>query len=152
MTHSSGLNNKINHIHERALRIVYKDFSTSFEGLLAKDKSVTIHNRDLQQLAIEIFKVKMGISPIIMKEIFNFSDNNNYNLRSGTHLSRPIVHTIYYGTESITNLGTKIWELVPQNIKEATSLSSFKNKVKKWIPQNYPCRLCKIYIAQVEFI
>ena len=73
MTHNRGLNNKINHIHERALRIVYKDFSTSFEGLLAKDKSVTIHNQNLQQLAIEIFKVKMGVFPIIMKEIFNFS-------------------------------------------------------------------------------
>ena len=45
VTHSRGFNNKINHIHERALRIVYKDFSTSFEGSLAKDKSVTIHNQ-----------------------------------------------------------------------------------------------------------
>ena len=52
MTHGRGFNNKINYIHERALRIVYKDFSTPFEGLLAKDKSVTIHNRNLQQLAI----------------------------------------------------------------------------------------------------
>ena len=52
MTHSRGFNNKTNHIHERALRIVYKDFSTPFEGLLAKDKSVTIYNRNLQQLAI----------------------------------------------------------------------------------------------------
>ena len=64
MTRSRGLNSKINHIHEIALRIVYKDVSTSFEGLLAKDKSVTIHNWNLQQLFIEIFKVKMGISPI----------------------------------------------------------------------------------------
>ena len=54
----------------------------------------------------------MGISPIIMKEIFNVSDNNNYNLRSGTHLSGPNVHTTHYGTESITNLGAKILELV----------------------------------------
>ena len=57
MTHSRGLNNKINHIH----------FSTSFEGLLAKDKSLTIHNRNLlQQLVIEIFKVKIALSLIIV--------------------------------------------------------------------------------------
>ena len=56
-------------------------------------------------------------------EIFlNFSDNNNNKLRSGTHLSRPIVHTTLYGKESIINFGAKIWELVPQNIKEANSL------------------------------
>ena len=66
-----------------------------------------------------------------MKEIFNFSDSSNYNLMSDTHLSRPTVHTTHYGTESITNLGAKIWELVPQNIKEVNFLASFKNKVKK---------------------
>ena len=84
-----------------------------------------------------------------MKQIFNFGGNSNYNLKSGTHLSRPIVYTTHYGTQSITNLGAKIWELVPKIIKEANSQSNFKNKVKKWIPQKYPCRLCK---AQVEFI
>ena len=152
MRHSRRLNNKINHIHGRALRIVYKDFSTSFEGLLAKYKSVTIHNRNLQQLTIETFKIKMGTSPIIMKQVFNFSDINNYNLRSSTHLSRPTAHTTHYGTESITNLEAEIWELVPQKIKEANSLSSSKNKVKKWLPQNCLCRLCKTYITQVGFI
>ena len=74
MAHSRGLNNKIHHINKRAQCIAY--FSTSFEGLLTKDKFVTIHNRNLQQLAIEIFFKKMRISPIITKEIFNFSDSN----------------------------------------------------------------------------
>ena len=73
-----------------------------------------------------------------MKEMFNFSDKKNYNLRSGTHLSRPVVHTTHYGIDSITSLGVKIWELVPQNIKEGNSFFSFKNKVKKWIPKNCP--------------
>ena len=62
------------------------------------------------------------------------------------------MHTTQCGTESITNLGEKIWELVPQNMKEASSLSSFKNRVKKWIPQKCLCRLCKTYIAEVPFI
>ena len=118
MAHSrAGLKNKINYINESARRIAYKDFSTSFEGLLAKDKSVKIHNRNLQQLAIQIFKVKMGVSTIIIKEIFNFSDSSNFNLRSGTHQSKPTVHTTHSGTESLTNLRAKIWELLSQNIK-----------------------------------
>ena len=52
MIHSRGLNNKINQIHEVALRIVYDDYSSTFEDLLNRDKSVTIHKRNLQQLAI----------------------------------------------------------------------------------------------------
>ena len=77
--------------------------------LFNKDKLVTIHQCNLQQLAIEIFKVKIGIAPIIMNEIFTFVENNTYNLRSGKHLSRVNV----YGTESIGNLAAKIWNLVP---------------------------------------
>ena len=112
MTHSRGFNNKFYHINETVQRIVYKDFSASLEGLLAKEKSETILNRNLQQLAIDIFKVKMGISPIIMEEIFHFIDNNNYNLRSATHLSRPTVHTTHYAAVFLTSLAAKICELL----------------------------------------
>ena len=52
MIHSRCLNNKINYIHERALRIVYDDYSSTFEDLPNIEKSVTIHQRTLQQLAI----------------------------------------------------------------------------------------------------
>ena len=113
MMHKRGFNNKINHIHERALRIVYSGYSSTFEDLLNKDKSVTIHQRNLQQLAIEIFKVKIGIAPIIMNEIFTFVENNTYNLRSGMHLNRVNVHSPQYSTEPIDNLGAKILNLVP---------------------------------------
>ena len=55
-----------NRIQERALRIVYRDYKSSFKELLQKDKSITIHQKNLQYLAIEICKVKMSISPKIM--------------------------------------------------------------------------------------
>ena len=128
MMHNRGLNNKINHIHERALRIVYNDYSSTFEDLLNKDKSVTIHQRNLQQLAIEIFKVKIGIAPIIMNEIFTFVENNTYNLRSGMHLSRVNVHSTQYGTESIGNLGAKIWNLVPVHMKDLKAVHAVSVK------------------------
>ena len=56
MFHSRHLNNKINKIHERALRIAYKDNVSSFDILLERDKSVTIHTKNLQTLMTEIFK------------------------------------------------------------------------------------------------
>ena len=82
MCYSRKLNNKLNRLQERALRIVYNDKSSPFYQLLEKDKSVTIHIRNLQYLAAEIFKVKIGISPTIMTEIFKFCDNATHNLRS----------------------------------------------------------------------
>ena len=54
MFHSRTINNKINRFHERALRIVYSDFKSSFEGLLMKGNSLSIHERNMQNLTIEI--------------------------------------------------------------------------------------------------
>ena len=67
--HSRGLNNKINCIHEKALRITYKDKSSTFQELLEKDNSVSIHHRNVQKLAIEIYKVLHGFSPPILNDI-----------------------------------------------------------------------------------
>ena len=64
--HNRKLNKKINKIYERASRIAYSDHKTNFWELLKIDKSVTIHQKNLQYLLIEIYKVKKGISPKIM--------------------------------------------------------------------------------------
>ena len=50
MCHGRTLDNKINKLHERALRLAYEDRKSTFEGLFNKDKSVTIHQKNLQAL------------------------------------------------------------------------------------------------------
>ena len=62
MFQSRTINNKINPLHERALRIVYFDFKSSFEGLLIKDNSFPIQERNIQRLAVEISKFLNGLS------------------------------------------------------------------------------------------
>ena len=66
MFHSRGFNNKINHIHERVLRITCNDKSSSYRELLTEDRSVTIHHRNIRALAMEIYKVMEGISPPLL--------------------------------------------------------------------------------------
>ena len=87
MFHSRSLNNKINRIHERALRITYNDKSSSFQNLLEKDNSVTIHHRNIKILATETYKFLQGLSPPLMNEIF-VERNNNYSLRGNNLLTR----------------------------------------------------------------
>ena len=58
MYHSNELNNRINNLHERVLRIVHKDKKSDLETLLKNDKSVTIHVRNLHYLVTEVDKVK----------------------------------------------------------------------------------------------
>ena len=75
MFHSRQINHKINKLHERALSIVYNDHFSSFEELLSKDKSVTVHQRNLQTLATEMYKILNGLSPDIMQDIFETKSN-----------------------------------------------------------------------------
>ena len=81
MFHSRKLNNRINNIHERALRIVYRDNESIFQQLLKQNKSVSIHQRNLQRLATEIFKTGNGLNPVIMEDVFKFK-NLAYNFRN----------------------------------------------------------------------
>ena len=70
MFHSRTLNNKINSILERALRITHNDKKSTFEKLLSKDNSVSMHHRHMQVLATEMFKIKNNMASEILNEIF----------------------------------------------------------------------------------
>ena len=61
------------------------------------------------------------------------------------------MHSVYHGTESLSFLGPKIWDLVPVELKEPESLYSSKFKIKNWVPFERPSRICKIYIQPVGF-
>ena len=56
------LNSRIDRLHERGLRIVYNDYTSSFDDLLIKNGSVRIHHRNIQLVAVEMYKVKNDLS------------------------------------------------------------------------------------------
>ena len=72
MCHNHTRNNEINRINERCLRLTYNDKKSSFENLLDKDKSVSIHHKNLRSLAIKMCNVHRGISPEILNDLFPF--------------------------------------------------------------------------------
>ena len=80
MCHTHPKITKINRLHERCLRLIHNDKKSSFEELMEIYSSVSIHDRNLRSLAIEMYKTYYGISPIIMNEIFTVSHQNQYNL------------------------------------------------------------------------
>ena len=151
MFHSRKLNNRINKIHDRSLRLIYEDRVSSFEELLIKDNCFTIHERNIQTLAIELYKVVNRISPELMSKVFPLKETVKY--CSKNIFATRNVHTVKYGTESLAHLGPKVWAIIPSELKNDTnSLNEFKNKIKKWKPDKCPCNLCKVYIAGVGYI
>ena len=124
MFYSHSLNNKINKLHERCLRITYNDKNSNFEELFVKDNFLSIHHRNIQMLAIEICKFANGISPEIMSKIFKLREIiNHYNLRHLLQFTVLPVLCVDNGTDSAQYLGPKIWDMIPSKIKNLGSCS-----------------------------
>ena len=151
MLHSRSNNNKIKNLHESCLRIVYQDKQSSYERLLVKDGRASMHHRNIQALAIEMYKINNDLSTEILSNIFTQRTHNHYSLQIPSDFQIPFVRTVYHGTESISHFGPKIWDIVPAEMKNAISLNSFKAQIKRLLPFNCPCRLCKPYINGVGF-
>ena len=145
MCHSRTLNDKIN-------RIVNNNKRSSSQNLLSRDWSVSVHTRNLQKLALEMYKVSRGIVTKILADIFSSNSRVNYDLHYQSEFSRPLVKSVFNGTETISYLGPRIWDLVPLKIKQKESLTAFKKAIKDWNSHDCLCRLCKKYIAGIIFI
>ena len=117
MFHSRKLNARINSLHERDLRVVYKYSDSSFEELIRRDSSKTLHQQNLQNLMTEISKAKTGIAPELMKGVFEQADVP-YNLRNRSKCSSSIPCTEKYDFETVSSIGPKLWDKVPQEIKK----------------------------------
>ena len=152
MFHSRKMEHRINSIHKRVLKLVYQDsLDLAVQELLAKDKLVSVDQKNLHLLASEIFKSKTGVSPELMNDIFHFVERP-YNLRSDYTLERKRDHTIYHGSESLSFLAPKLWDLLPNSIKNSASLKEFKTKINTWVFERCPCRICNKYVGRVGLI
>ena len=142
MFYDRAMKHRINHVHERALRIANKDRRNDFGYFLEQSDSVPIHVRNLQLLMTKIFETKSHLNPPFMKDIFQ-ERNMNYSLRHGNDAQIPKVRTTSFGNETITYLGSRFWLLLPQEIKQLNTLPIFKKQIKFWRGGECNCRLCK---------
>ena len=99
-----------------------------------------------------MFKVSNGLSVQLVSENFHFAENHyNFRNQSGTKFKVDHVKTETYGKQSVSYLGPKILNFIPQKIKDVTTLAAFKTKKKRW-KHIVSCRICRIYIQRVGFM
>ena len=149
--YSRCINNKINRLHERALRIVYYDGVSTFHQLLAMGKSFRMHHQKMQRLLIEIYKALHDTSGNSLKELL-VKRESTISLRSKPELLIPSVNSIHKSKNSLRYFGSVIWKPLPVEIREDHSISSFVTKIKQWKPIACPCTICKSYIGRVGYI
>ena len=99
---------------------------------------MSIHHENIHALAIEMFKVYTKTYPKIMQEVFQIKDQGGYFLRNQRDFVTPTIKSVNYGLERIRFLGPKIWERLPNYLKNKESIESFKMAIKEWKPKSCP--------------
>ena len=108
---SRSLNNRINGIHGRALRLIHNDNVSTFQDILDMTKEKTIYQNNLESLAKEIYKFLNRLSPPIMHDAFRIRNNKYNNLRNFQCLYYTNKRSAKYGTETVLYREPQIWNL-----------------------------------------
>ena len=98
-----------------------------------------------------MFKAKSGIGPSLLSDIFEKSFYSGPSLRSDKFFKRPNVRSSTFGFNSLRTLGSKLWEMLPSDIKNSESLEKFKKMVASWRPK-CPCQLCRTYVKDLGYV
>lgn len=110
---------------------------------------MSIHLKNLQELATEFYKVKSGLFAIIMNLLFK--KTKICELSSGINVANRHMHTSRFGADSMTNLGSRIWKLIPDKIKNGSTLPVFTSRVKIWNIGYCPFGICRRFVKDLGF-
>ena len=134
--------NKICKIHHRTLQLVYDDFNKLCDELLELNNDLSIHQRHLRYLAIEVFKSIMHLNPQFMWSYFE-EKPMPYNLRDGSKLVLPKTKSSRFGINSLQFRGSFLWNNLPVSLKNCQSLNEFKRESKNLGNILCTCLVCR---------
>ena len=104
---SKGATTKLEKLNERALRFVYRDYSSSYEMLLKQSGYQTLLNQRLAKILTTVYKVVNGQG--VSESLCDLVElrESNYNLRGDKILTLPKVNTTKYGL-SLFRRGSRV--------------------------------------------
>ena len=107
-----------------------------------KSQLPTMFIQRMRFVMIEVYKVLNNIGPVYLRGMFTYKENN-YDMRSSNILTQPAFKNVKYGFNTIKYKGAKIWNCLPNEIKEAQSLTYFKSLINKWYGGCCSCQTVK---------
>ena len=142
---------KIEKVQERALRFLHNDHASSYNDLLLKSQRCTMHVHRLRAISIEIFKTLNGLNPSFMKDIFQVR-SSNYSSRNPNNLAHYRPNQVTFGIHSLKFLGPQIWNCLPNELKSAESLNTFKRLIAQWDGPMCNCNACRFTVNNVQTV
>ena len=132
--------NRMDKIVHRALRVVYNDYSATYDELLTKAEIDSLDIQRQKALICEIFRSIINVGPVYMKDIFTIRKEES---RRGLLLAECRTRTSAYGTHSIRALGPKLWNNLSVDIKASKSITELKQNLKNYTGIKCRCALCR---------
>ena len=129
-------------IHKRALQIVYDVYDESYENLSNRSDDISIYQKHLRYLAIEVYKSVTMLNPGFTWNIFE-RNHIPYNLRRGDLLLLPPAKSTRYGVNSLAFRGSLLRNNLPPQVKESHTLEEFKNRIKNLRSIYCICTVCR---------
>ena len=96
--------------------MIYEDSTSSFDFLVEKDMSFSVHDRNIQQIALEMYKVTKGLEPTGISSLFLQCSNDRHR-RSYSDFSGPQVNTVHFSQSSIRYLRPCIKNSIPTALR-----------------------------------
>ena len=131
----------------RSPRFLYNDHTSSYNDLLSKSDICTMLISRQRALCIEIFKTVKKLNPPFMQKIFKLR-TSCYSLRNPNDLThiRPSKRT--FRSNSLMSIGPQIWTNLPNELKSAENLKTFKRLIKNWDGPSCRCSACQCLPVQ----
>ena len=144
--HACSANNtqKLEQLQLRALRFVYHDYASTYVELLETVRRPSLHLGRLITLATEVYKSVHKLNPPYVQDLYK-RKTTNHHLRGHETLHIPRVNCTTYGLHTSAYLGAKLWNCLPQTIKGAVTLSTFKTLIQSWYRETCKCAYCRVY-------
>ena len=136
-----GDTNKIEKIHERALRFMADDYTSEYAELLQNTNESTLYLKRVRIIAQEVFKTINGLNPGYIKEILR-DRPSRYPSRRPLDLYVPKVNQIKFGYRSYTYEAPTIWNSIPIEIRKNVKFNMFKKLLQTWNGPSCRCNFC----------
>ena len=139
---SKSSTDKLEKLQYRALRLVFNDFSSSYEALLEKANMPTLHIGRIRLIAIETFKILHKLSPVYLHDLVSYKESS-YSFRYDNLVDLPRVRTTRYGKSTFCYEAAGVWNSLPNELRKVEDFGEFRRLVHTWGGSSCKCSMCK---------
>ena len=127
---------KIANIHKWTARMILdKSWDHPSNPLFNELNWLPLQSRSTYHVALLVFKIHNDLAPNYLTLLLLFS---RYELRSESrcHLAQPNKKSYYFNL-TLQSLSTPIWNNIPEHMKSAITVNTFKSMLKKHVFYTY---------------